>query len=267
MEDVMKKVTSQDGTSIAWYHSGRGEPLILVNGTGAANPMAWGAYSALQKHFSVIPVDRRGRGGSGDNTNYQIGYEFDDIAAVAEAVGEPVYLFGHSFGGLLALEATIRTQQIRKLVLYEPAIPVPGVPAYPEGITDRFQALLDARDYEGVLTTHYRDVAEMTAEEIEELRSMPSWPERLATVHTLVRESRANEQYVFDPKRFADMHVPTMLLVGGASNETGTKPAEAVDAALPDSRIVVMPGQKHIAMYTAPALFANELIGFLLDPM
>jgi hypothetical protein len=28
-----------------------------------------------------------------------------------------------------------------------------------------------------------------------------------------------------------------------------------------------MPGQQHIAMYTAPELFASELVRFLLEPL
>lgn len=36
-----------------------------------------------------------------------------------------------------------------------------------------------------------------------------------------------------------------------------------VSAALPSSRIAVMPGQQHVAMDTAPELFLDEVIGFL----
>ena len=145
--------------------------------------------------------------------------------------------------------------------------PAPGIPAYPEGIIDRYQALLEAGDLEGVLIIHYRDVVGLSPEEVEQLRSSPAWPERLATAHTLPRESQANEQYVFEPKRFEDLHIPTLLLVGGESAEFLAKPTEALDAALPKSRIVVMPGQQHIAMYTAPELFVNELVRFLLGPL
>jgi pimeloyl-ACP methyl ester carboxylesterase len=72
---------------------------------------------------------------------------------------------------------------------------------------------------------------------------------------------------VFEPKRFEDLNIPTLLLVGGESGVALKKPTEAVDAALPNSRIVIMPGQQHIAMYTAPDLFVRELIRFLLEPL
>jgi len=41
--------------------------------------------------------------------------------------------------------------------------------------------------------------------------------------------------------------------------------AEAVAVALPDSRILILPGQQHIAMYTAPELFAREVVNFLVE--
>jgi pimeloyl-ACP methyl ester carboxylesterase len=38
---------------------------------------------------------------------------------------------------------------------------------------------------------------------------------------------------------------------------------ETVSAALPNSRVVVLPGQQHIAMDTAPDLFVREVVAFL----
>jgi pimeloyl-ACP methyl ester carboxylesterase len=40
-------------------------------------------------------------------------------------------------------------------------------------------------------------------------------------------------------------------------------PPEALDVALPDSRIAVMPRQAHLAHGTAPELFAREVVRFL----
>jgi pimeloyl-ACP methyl ester carboxylesterase len=260
----MEKVTSRDGTPIAYYRSGAGSPLVLVHGTGAADPTAWRAFPALEKHFSLITVDRRGRGESGDGSTYAIEREFEDIATVVDGIGEPVDLLGHSFGGLLALETTLLTRNIRKLVLYE-GVPLPGE-MFPEGIIDRLQALLDAGDREGVLTTHYRDNVGMSPDEIEQLKSSPAWSARMASAHTVPRELRAIERYEFDPGRFKDMQAPTLLLLGGGSPQLVKGATETVDRALPNSQVVVMLGQQHIAMYTAPELFVKELVRFLLEP-
>ncbi len=41
---------------------------------------------------------------------------------------------------------------------------------------------------------------------------------------------------------------------------------DVVHAALSNSRVVVMAGQQHTAMNTAPDLFLREVIGFLTEP-
>ena len=219
---------------------------------------------ALEKHFTVVTIDRRGRGASGDGPSYAIEREYEDIVAVAEAFGEFVNLLGHSFGGLLALEAALLTRNIRKLILYG-SVPAPDQPGLSEKIIDRLQALSDAGDREGVLATFYREVAGMNPPEIELLRSSPAWQARLAAVNTLPREARALGQYSLNPARFRNLQTPTLLLLGGKSppfvkNATGT-----IAAALPHSRIDVLPRQKQVAMYTAPDLFLQAVLAFLND--
>lgn len=258
----METVTSADGTAIAYQRSGNGSPLVLVHG-GTADHTRWApVLSGLEERFAVYAVDRRGRGGSEDTATYAIEREFEDIAAVADAVGEPVNLLGHSYGALCALEAALRTSNLRTLILYEPPIP-DGNPIYAPEVLARIEALIDAGDRESALTTFFQDVVHVPPHELTLLRSVPAWPARVAAVHTITREMRAVESYVFDPERFRTMATPTLLLLGGDSPPWVKTVAEALDAALPHSRIAVMPGQQHTAMNTAPELFTREVRQFL----
>jgi pimeloyl-ACP methyl ester carboxylesterase len=260
----VETVTSYDGTAIAYYRSGAGVPLVLIPGTGAANPVAWTAViPALEEHFRVYAVDRRGHGASGDGPTYAIEREYEDIAAVVDSLGEPAHVLGHSFGGLIALEAALLTRNIRRLILYEPGL---GGSPYPEGFLNRLQALLDAGDREGAVSLHYRENVGMLPDELEQFKASPAWPARLAIAHTLPREMRAEERYTFDPQRFKHLHTPTLLLQGGESSDLLRAGNEALGAALPASRIAAMPGQQHIAMYTAPDLFLREVLAFLSEP-
>jgi pimeloyl-ACP methyl ester carboxylesterase len=59
------------------------------------------------------------------------------------------------------------------------------------------------------------------------------------------------------------MNAPTLLLLGGDSRDFEKKGVELLSAALPNSRVAAMPGQGHIAMYTAPDLFLREVLAFL----
>jgi pimeloyl-ACP methyl ester carboxylesterase len=105
----------------------------------------------------------------------------------------------------------------------------------------------------------------MPEEEMELLQTSADWESRLAAAHTLPREL-ADADYVFEPDRFRDLRVPTMLLMGGESPEFLRRPTQLLQRALPDARLVVLEGQQHIAMVTAPDLFLRELIGFLDEP-
>lgn len=253
----METVISPDGTSIAYHHSGTGPPLILVPGSGAANPVAWTAViPKLEENFTVYAVDRRGHGESGDGHIYAIEREFEDLAAVVDSIGEPANLLGHSFGALCALEASLLTSNIHKLLLYEPAIPLPGVSIYPAGVIDRLEALLASGNREAVIVEYYREVAMLTHEDIEQLRSSPAWHARVATAHTLPREAH----------RFENHRTPVLFLFGSDSPPFLKMSTEQINSALPNSHIAVMPGQQHIAMYTAPELFLKNVLTFLSDP-
>lgn len=263
----METVISPDGTSIAYHHSGTGPPFILGSGSGAANPVAWTAViPKLEENFTVYAVDRRGHGESGDGHIYAIEREFEDIAAVVDSIGGPTNLLGHSFRALCALEASLLTSNIRKLILYEPAIPLPGISIYPVGVIGRLEALLASGNREAVIVEYYREVAMLSLEDIEQLRSSPAWHARVATAHTLPREARAEEQYSFGARRFKNHRMPVLLLLGSDSPPFLKMSTERINSALPNSHIAVMPGQQHIAMYTAPELFLKNVLAFLSDP-
>jgi pimeloyl-ACP methyl ester carboxylesterase len=259
-------VTSLDGTPIAYWRGGEGPPLVLVHGAPADHGRWAPVLPAFERRFTVCAVDRRGRGGSGDSEDYAIEREFEDIAAVVDSLGAPANLLGHSFGALCALEAALLTRNVRKLVLYEPGLNVSDEQIYPPGLIDRLEALLEAGDRDGVVATVARELAGASPDVLEHMRSLPMWEARVAAAHTIPRETRAEEAYRFDPKRVRDLGVPTLLLSGEDSPEYMAASDKAVDEALPDSRIVVMPGQGHVAMDTGTDLFTTEVLRFLEGP-
>jgi pimeloyl-ACP methyl ester carboxylesterase len=262
----MEKVTSKDGTSIAFWRSGEGPPLLLVHGATADHTTTWRfVRPKLERHFTVYAMDRRGRGGSGDAPDYKLQREAEDVAAVVDAINEPVNVLGHSYGGLCALHAALITPNLRRLIVYE-GVPLRGADEVGPSIIDRMQAMLETGDMEGVLVTMYRDLVEMPPEELELLRSQrDAWAVRLRNAPTLPRELRALERYTLAPERFESMETPTLLLVGGDSPPRELENARGVAEALPEARVVILPGQQHAAMYTAPELFVREVVAFLLE--
>jgi pimeloyl-ACP methyl ester carboxylesterase len=257
---VPEEVVSQDGTAIAVWRSGDGPPLVLVHGAAADHSRWAPVLPALEQRFTVLAVDRRGRGESGDAETYAIAREFEDVAAVAEWAGDGVAVLGHSYGGICAVEAALLTDSIGRLVLYEPPM---GFLKSPPDVVQRLQALLDAGERDQLLGFFMAELAGLPPEQIELLRSLPAWEARLAVAHTIPREERASREYAFDPERFRDLHVPALFLQGGDSREPFRAAGEALAAALPDCRIAVMPGQRHAAMDTGTELFVAEVSSFL----
>jgi pimeloyl-ACP methyl ester carboxylesterase len=153
-------------------------------------------------------------------------------------------------------------------VLYEGSFPLPeGTELYRPEALDAVRSRLEAGDKEGALLTFWRDISMASPEDIETGRSLPQYPLLVAMAPTIPRELQAEARYCsdFDPARLNDFRVPTLILVGGDSPDFEKAAAEALQAALPDGRTVVLPGEGHIAHRTAPELFAREVVRFLVD--
>lgn len=259
------RAVSRDGTEIAYWTSGVGPPLVLVHGTTADHTRWRPVLPFLEPHATVHAMDRRGRGASGDATDYDVAREYEDVAAVVDAVarsaGSPVDVVGHSFGGVCAFGAAALTANVRRLVLYEgwPA-PTPEALAFPPAVMQRMTTLLADGQREAALETFIREIVRMPEEELATYRALPAWQARIAAAHTIVRESRA---IAFHPEDAAKVTVPVLMLVGEDSPDAIKADPEIVAAALPDARIVVLPGQQHIAIDLIPEEFAAHVVEFL----
>jgi pimeloyl-ACP methyl ester carboxylesterase len=269
-EPTATRVVSRDGTAIADWTSGTGPPLLLVHGTTADHTRWRPLLPYLEPHATVHALDRRGRGASDDASDYGVAREFEDVAAVidavAEASGSAVDVLGHSFGGLCAFGGATLTSNIRRLVLYEGwPTPNPEELALAPGVKERLDALLAEGNREAALETFFREVVGMPEEEFAVYRALPAWQARIAAAHTITRESRAEQAARFDPEQAARITAPTLMLVGGDSPDFLKAGVDTVAAALPDARIVVMEGQQHIAIDLVSVVFADHVLAFLRD--
>lgn len=257
----MHYATSADGTRIAYEQGGSGAHLLLVHGS-VLNRARWATIRPLfERHFTVSAMDRRGYGDSGDQPDYAIEHEFEDIVAVIDAFGAPVLLFGHSFGALCALEAAMRTDRLAGLVLYEPFIGEGDGFCTPEQLR-RLDDLLAAGDRAGVVRAFMAEVMGMAPQQIEALQSSPTWANRVAAAHTIPREHRAEERYHLPVERTARLATPTLLLQGGDSLPVFAAVIARLQGALPNARTALLPGQQHMAMETAPDLVVSAVLDF-----
>jgi len=261
----VEHVTSRDGTPIAYERSGEGLPLVLIHGAAADHTRWKPILPELEKHFTVYTVDRRGRGQSGDVESYTIEREYEDVAAVVDSIPGPVNLLGHSYGAICSLEASLKTSNLRKLILYEPPVHTDVKENYPSDAVDRMNSYLQVGESDKALLIFLQEIVRIPQNEINILRCLPSWSSRVATAHTLPREEASVKSYILNPQRFSHMETPTLLLLGGDSPSSFRAAIEALKKFILNSRIAIMPGQRHAAMDTAPGLFSSEVIGFLTE--
>lgn len=191
----MEKVTSKDGTRIAYEKSGIGPTVILVAGALTDRKEMRPLAEALSSDLTVINYDRRSRGDSEDTQTVfpeSADREIEDIQALAEAAGGPVSLYGHSSGASLALEAAAVIGP-EKLILheppYEPGEPAEGEPD-PSDYNRELRTLFENDDDEGAVVLFLSTVG-MPEEMIEGLKSREDWPDLVAKGRSLAYDSAA----------------------------------------------------------------------------
>lgn len=263
--DEVFSVASKDGTLIGCAVDGDGPPLLMVHGTGDTH-LGWRRVRGLlTPHFKLYLMDRRGRGISGDNPEYSLEREWDDVAAVLDAI-EGVSLFAHSFGAMCSLEAMLRAREgnLRQAMIYEPSVNRMLSNPVRDTAVDEMARLIAAGDRDHAVELHLRSIINVPDETIARQRALAeSWAVRCGMAHTMPRELLALRGYEFEPERFAPITVRTGIIVGGKSPERSHETARQLHRAIPNSELFSLEGQGHFGMLTAPDLFARTLVAFL----
>jgi pimeloyl-ACP methyl ester carboxylesterase len=246
-------------------------PLLLVHGA-TADHTTWrvvGPRFAL--HRRVFAMDRRGRGGSGDAAAYAIEREFEDVAAVADAlagggsgragraasVQGVVDVAGHSYGGRCSLGASLLTSAIRRIVVYEGAPVPPGMTYRPPGLVDVVRAALERGDKDAALSAFLAGIVGMSDAGLDAYRRDPVWPARVAAAHTILREIEAETTEPASIEALAAVRAPVLLILGSISRSPFRIGTDALAARLADARVAVIDGAAHAAHHThAPEFVA-----------
>jgi pimeloyl-ACP methyl ester carboxylesterase len=258
-------VYSPDGTPIAVWVDGAGPALVMVHGSIADHTTFEPFVAVLRHHFTTFAMDRRGFGASGDTADYSIEDDFNDVAAVVDAVaartGGPVVLWGHSYGANCAMGASTLTTNVRHLVLYEPSLGLP----YPPGSIEAIEAALVRGDHDAAIIAVLVDILEMTDDEVGAFRASPLWPNRLAAAPTIPRECRAEQDWVYRPGQFDQITAPTLMLAGSDSVPAVAEATTRAAAAIPGARIHTLDGHGHFAHKTDPTLVTTLIHQFIAD--
>ncbi len=257
----MDSVTSSDGATITYERSGSGPPLVLVHG-GLGNGLAsWFAIKPIfEQSFTVYAIDRRGRRETPETGGRSVELECEDVAAVVLAIGEPVFLLGHSYGGVCAAgAAALVPDSVRKLVLYEP--PMGDV------LDAGFRALEEKAaegDWEGLVYSFLQDTIRIPQQELDTLSDSPFFTPLVEDARATFGDILALRQYNFEAGRYAPLTMPVQLLVGAESPRPEMFLTDALKAVLPDATVTELPGQAHGALVLDPTPTAEKIAHFLL---
>lgn len=267
----MGSAVSADGTEIGYRSLGEGPGLVVVGGALSSGSNYLSLAARLTGKFEVHLMDRRGRPRSGpQRPEHSVEHECADLIAVAEATGSTA-VFGHSFGGLVALETARRRPVFELLYVYEPGVPVGG--RFEFGWLDGYEQLLEDGDRRGAFAWMVKHGG--FAPRV--LTIMPLWYVR-AVLRLAIRGRRwegmerlldANlvEHRVLaaleapTAERFSTITARTVLLGGAKSPGFISRQLLAeLGQVIPESTTVLLPGLGHTAPEEQPREIATAIL-------
>lgn len=252
----MKLIKSADGTRIALERSGTGPPLVIVLGAFCDRSSSKPLAALLAASYTVYEYDRRGRGDSGNGLPFSIEGEVLDLAAVVGAAGQLPFVYGHSSGGALALEAVARGVEMRSLAVYEPPYTGDNDPG------EEFGQHLDELVAAGRRDQAAEQWLAMTgtpAPIIESIKSSPGWAQRQALAHTLSQDLRLANNGKVPIERLRHLNLPVLAVAGGASPPWAASTIATLVDAVPHGTEHIADGQHHVP---ADPVIAAILKGF-----
>ena len=253
---------------------GAGPPIVIIHGASSnLETMRQPLGDILAKHRRVILIDRPGHGWSTrvrlDDSTPAIQGQMIDVALEKLGLGPAIFVV-HSWAGALGARIALDyPQRVAGLVMLAP-VAYPwrgGVGWYNKLVTTPVIGPLLA--YTITLPLGYF-LAEPGARNVFLPQIMPTnFVESTATLLLLrPRQFLANAQDLVTLKaavaeqapRYGNIGVPVLVITGDADKTVSpTIHSRPFAAALPDAKLIVLPGVGHIVQNAAPELVAREI--------
>jgi len=228
---------------------GDGPPVVLVHGT-MDRSSSFGRVATHLDGFRVVRYDRRGYGRSvhlGPPSSFD-----DQVADLLEVLdteaAEPALVFGHSYGGTVALALAQRNPgRLAGVVAYE--CPLPWMPWWPHDSAGA-KAVAGAADPEAAGEAFMR---RMVGDHRWEKLPPSTRAARRAEGATLVAEIAQLRPPHPVPVDLADVHVPVLAARGTEGAAHHHLAADAVAEQVPGASLVVLDGADHGVHLSHPA--------------
>lgn len=267
-------VTSRDGTTISYISQGVGPSVLVVPGilSMAADYSAFAR--ALAEHFSVHTIERRGRGGSGpQGDDYSIVKECDDVVAMQRKTGASL-LVGHSYGGLVALEAGRNNRSLRKIAVYEPGVSIDG--SMPVGWMPAYEKqLIEGRNVDAFVGFTLADAPPPLSQTPRWLMKLlvlllltkPKYRRMLGLLPQNLSEWKEIARLDDSCENYREISAGVLLMYGGKSKSRAVDlTAQRLPKAVPDCQTKEFPKLGHFGIETtAPREVAAAVATYFLE--
>lgn len=249
---------------IAYVQKGDGQPLVLLHGALSDSRMWRRQLEELSDNFMVVVWDAPGCGRSGDPPeNFRLSDYADYLAAFIKENGlKRPHILGLSFGGGLALEFYRRHPTIPRTLILASAYAGWAGSLTPEAVKERLQKGLrqsklppDQVVQEWIPTLFSHSASEDIIDETATIMS-DFHPTGMRAMLRAFAEADLRDM-------LTTIEVPTLLLYGEADQRSPLEVAENLQADIPTSRLVTIPGVGHLSNIEAPDIFNNEVRNFL----
>jgi pimeloyl-ACP methyl ester carboxylesterase len=255
------------GLRIAYRRAGEGPPLLLLHGYVGDGRGTWRRQiDELSDEFTVVAWDAPGAGRSSDPPDsFRLSDYADCLAGFVDGLGlgQP-HVAGLSFGGGLALELYRRHPAIPKTLILASAYAGWAGSLAPRVVEQRLQQVLQLADLPPHQFAHA--VSPTLFSESASAELVDEFVANMSAFHPAGLRAMARSFAEADLRDFLPCIVlPVLLVYGDRDVRAPIDVAEDLHAAIPRSRLVVIPGVGHVCNLEAPDRFNSELRAFLRE--
>ncbi len=254
-----------EGLRIAYERAGEGPPLVLLHGYVGDGRGTWRRQiDELSDEFTVVAWDAPGSGRSSDpRESFRLPDYADCLAGFVDALGlgRP-HVAGLSFGGGLALELYRRHPTIPMTLVLAGAYAGWAGSLPPEVVEQRLRQVLQLADLPP--DQFVREVVPSMFSGSASAEMIDAFAANVSEFHPAGLRAMARSFAEADLRDVLPrIDVPTLLLYGDKDVRAPLNVAEDLHAAIPTSRLVVMPGVGHVSNVEAAERFNAEVRAFL----
>jgi len=264
-------VQSTDGTKIHYEKRGKGPGLVIIHGAFRDSSHYQKLAQELDSAFTVYTMDRRGRNGSGEKGSaYSIEKECEDVEAIIQKESVS-FIFGHSFGGLVTLEAGLQFPSIHRIAVYEPPISING--SVPTAWLPLFEAQLRKGDFVGASISlikglqmggWMRRIPTFALRPLfNKVSQSDEWQQNVELLKTVASEAKVGVSLHDLPDRYRQIKTQVFILSGSKSPAYLQSAANELAKIVPHSQQLLCKGLDHNGPdVSAPEQIAAKLTMF-----